>query len=221
MMAADRVGELADLGEDRLEERAGLAVSSWEKRLIDILGAGAGLLFLAPFLTFVAVLIMLESRGPALFRQKRTGYGGRTFRIYKFRSMSVAEDGAVVRQAQRGDSRITTIGAFLRKSSIDELPQLINVLKGEMSLVGPRPHAQAHDDYYSTVIPEYVERFRVRPGITGLAQVMGHRGATPDIASMAARIDKDVQYIRSWSVKLDVTILYRTVMLGPFDPAAY
>jgi lipopolysaccharide/colanic/teichoic acid biosynthesis glycosyltransferase len=221
MMAADRVGELADLGENRLEERAALNVASWEKRCLDILGAGMGLLFLAPFLTFVAVLIMLESPGPALFRQKRTGYRGRTFRIYKFRSMTVAEDGAVVRQAQKGDARITTIGAFLRKSSIDELPQLINVVKGEMSLVGPRPHAQAHDEYYSTVIPEYRDRFMVRPGITGLAQVMGYRGATPDIASMAARIERDVQYIRSWSVKMDVVILYRTVMLGPFDPAAY
>lgn len=197
------------------------AYGSWAKRGMDVLGAGFGLLFLSPFLLLVAILIRLESKGPALFCQRRTGYNGREFKIYKFRSMRVAEDGDVIKQATLGDDRITAIGAFLRKSSIDELPQLLNVLKGDMSLVGPRPHALAHDRYYTTVIPEYEMRFMVRPGITGLAQVLGHRGATPDVESMAARIEQDVEYIRRWSFMLDVQILWRTIMLGPFSPGAY
>jgi putative colanic acid biosysnthesis UDP-glucose lipid carrier transferase len=209
-----------DAGEG-LAEAAERVQRSGLKRLVDLLGAGWGLMFLAPFLIFVAVLIRLESRGPALFRQRRTGYGGKTFKIYKFRTMRVAEDGDAVRQAERFDARTTLVGAFLRRSSIDELPQLINVLKGEMSLVGPRPHALAHDRYYGEVIPAYRDRFLIKPGITGLAQVLGYRGATPELAMMAARVEKDVQYIRRWSVRFDIEILFRTVLLGPFDPAAF
>ena len=220
-MAVDRAGVLSEQGGSSLAAAASRVQRSWAKRLIDILGAGGGLLFLAPILMFVAVLIRVESRGPSLFRQRRTGYGGAEFKIYKFRTMLVREDGDAVRQAERGDPRTTALGAFLRRSSIDELPQLINVVKGEMSLIGPRPHAVVHDEYYGALIPTYRERFLIRPGITGLAQVLGHRGATPDVATMAARIDKDLQYIGGWSMRLDLTILTKTVLSLPFDPTAY
>jgi putative colanic acid biosysnthesis UDP-glucose lipid carrier transferase len=212
---------------DKGDEGAGLAQDAARvqrsvlKRLMDVLGAGSGLMFLAPFLIFLAVLIRLESRGPALFRQRRTGYGGTIFKIYKFRTMRVVEDGEAIRQAQRYDDRTTALGAFLRRSSIDELPQLINVVRGDMSLVGPRPHALAHDEYYGEAVASYRDRFLVRPGITGLAQVLGYRGPTPELAMMAARVDKDLQYIRRWSIGFDVEILLRTVLLGPFDPAAF
>src|SRR6185437_9050990 len=145
------------------------------KRLIDIVGSSIGLLILLPFLAVVALAIVLESRGPVFFRQRRSGIDGRIFTIYKFRSMNVMEDGADVMQAKRGDNRVTFVGRFLRRSSIDELPQLINVLKGEMSLVGPRPHAVAHDQYYTQMVPNYHLRFQTKPGITGLAQIIiGH-----------------------------------------------
>ena len=221
MMTADSLGIVAEDVDGVLAKPALRAYRSWPKRGLDILGAGVGLLFISPFLILIALMIRLESPGPALFCQRRTGYRGREFKIYKFRSMRVAEDGDVIKQASRGDDRITRLGAFLRQSSIDELPQLINVLKGDMSLVGPRPHAVAHDRYFGAAIAEYDSRFLVRPGITGLAQVLGHRGATPDVESMAKRVDKDLEYIRRWSIKLDVLILWRTVMLGPFDSAAY
>lgn len=220
-MAVDRAELLTEQVDLGLAEVAGRVQRSWAKRAFDLWGAGAGLLFLAPILIFVAVLIRLESRGPALFQQRRTGYAGVPFRIYKFRTMQVREDGDTIRQAERNDPRTTAIGAFLRRSSIDELPQLINVVKGEMSLIGPRPHAVAHDDFYAAVIPTYRQRFLVKPGITGLAQVLGHRGATPEVSTMAARIDKDLQYIGSWSMRLDLTILTKTLLSLPFDPSAY
>lgn len=221
MMVADSVNMELGVEEASLSRPALRAYRSFFKRAIDVLGSGAGLLFLSPFLILVAIMIRMESKGPALFSQRRTGYHGKEFKIFKFRSMRVEEDGEVVRQAMRGDDRITPLGAFLRKSSIDELPQLINVLKGDMSLVGPRPHALAHDRYYGAAIAGYESRFLVRPGITGLAQVQGHRGATPDVESMAKRIDKDLEYIRHWSPMLDIRIIWGTLMLGPFDPAAY
>ncbi|MFN3514795.1 MAG: sugar transferase [Phenylobacterium sp.] len=191
------------------------------KRLIDIFGALFGLIFLAPMLALVTVLICLESRGGPIFRQRRTGCDGKTFVIYKFRTMTVAEDGEEVVQARRGDSRITPLGSFLRRSSIDELPQLVNVLRGDMSLVGPRPHAIAHDRFYGGQIPAYTLRFEAKPGLTGLAQVSGFRGGTEDVALMAARVDRDLEYIRTWSIWLDLRILLRTLWMGPFDPSAY
>jgi putative colanic acid biosynthesis UDP-glucose lipid carrier transferase len=203
-----------DLGGDRLA-RSNL------KRLLDIFGALAGLMVLSPLLLLVAVLIVLESPGSPIFRQRRSGYRGAPFVIYKFRTMRVAEDGPNVVQARRADDRITKVGALLRKTSVDELPQLLNVLKGEMSLVGPRPHALAHDQYYGAEIPEYDARFKAKPGLTGLAQVSGLRGQTPDVASMAARIEKDLSYIREWSIFLDVKILFRTGLIFAFHPAAY
>jgi putative colanic acid biosynthesis UDP-glucose lipid carrier transferase len=195
--------------------------SSRLKRLIDVVGAGFGLVFLAPFLLLVALIIQLEGHGPVLFRQRRKGRGGVPFVIYKFRTMRCLEDGPEIRQAQRDDGRTTWFGAFLRRSSIDELPQLLNVLKGEMSLVGPRPHALAHDEFYGAAVENYDARFVVRPGISGLAQVSGLRGATPSLEWMAARVALDLEYIRRWSIGLDIRILWRTVLIGPFDPGAF
>jgi putative colanic acid biosynthesis UDP-glucose lipid carrier transferase len=190
------------------------------KRLVDIAGAGLLLLLLAPLLVLLGVLIRLESRGPALFRQRRSGLDGNIFVIYKFRTMTVAEDGDVVVQASRNDCRVTRLGRYLRRSSVDELPNLINVLLGQMSLVGPRPHALAHDRHWSRIIPDYNSRFLAKPGITGLAQVEGWRGETPTYESMARRIAFDLDYIRHWSIGLDLTIFLRTLALGPLDPAA-
>ena len=173
----------------------------------DVLVAGFLVVLLAPLLALIAVLVRLESPGPALFRQTRTGLNGRTFQIYKFRSMRVQENGIVVRQASRGDARVTTLGAFLRKTSLDELPQLLNVIRSEMALVGPRPHALAHDTYYGAEIAAYHERFRVRPGLTGWAQINGSRGATPLLSDMQRRIDLDLFYIENHSFSLDLRIL--------------
>jgi putative colanic acid biosynthesis UDP-glucose lipid carrier transferase len=207
-------GDPLNLGAERLG-RSSL------KRLLDIVGALAGLLVLAPLLLLVAVLIVIESPGSPIFRQRRSGYRGAPFVIYKFRTMRVAEDGPNVVQARREDSRVTLVGALLRRTSVDELPQLVNILRGEMSLVGPRPHALAHDDYFGARIADYHGRFRAKPGLTGLAQVSGLRGPTPDVATMAARIEKDLDYIREWSILLDLRILCQTGLIFAFHPAAY
>ena len=188
---------------------------------MDLAGASIGLIVLFPFLCLLALLIRLESPGPALFRQRRTGRYGNVFQIYKFRTMTVLEDGDRVVQASAADIRITPLGAFLRRSCIDELPQLINVIRGDMSLVGPRPHAIIHDAYYSAVIPEYRSRFLVRPGIAGLAQVSGYRGATPTIESMAGRVGMDREYIGNWSLEQDLRLLVRAMSEGPFHPTAF
>jgi len=189
------------------------------KRLIDVLGATLGLIALAPFLLLVGILIKLDSPGPVLFRQRRTGRGGVPFVIYKLRTMTVAEDGPRVAQATVGDPRVTKLGAFLRRSCIDELPQLINVLKGEMSLIGPRPHAIAHDAYYGQLLEDYPSRFLVRPGLSGLAQVSGYRGSTPQLHLMASRVELDLAYIRRWSLSLDIRLLVKTLSAGPDDSA--
>jgi putative colanic acid biosynthesis UDP-glucose lipid carrier transferase len=191
------------------------------KRAIDVVGALAGILFLAPLLVLVSIAIMLDSRGPVLFRQQRTGLNGRPFTIYKFRSMTVMENGGTVVQATKNDTRITRVGAILRRSSIDELPQLLNVLKGDMSLVGPRPHAKAHDDYYSALVSDYNKRFDAKPGLTGLAQVSGYRGETARLEQMSMRIAYDLTYITYWSAWMDIKIILQTVAKLPFDSAAY
>ncbi|MFL5296756.1 MAG: sugar transferase [Phenylobacterium sp.] len=191
------------------------------KRLFDIVGSGLGLLLFLPLLVLVMVLIKLESPGPAIFRQRRTGYRGKVFTIYKFRTMTVTEDCAAVRQATRGDARVTAMGSLLRKLSIDELPQLWNVMKGDMSIVGPRPHALAHDEYYGALIPTYAARFRARPGLTGYAQVNGFRGEIRDSRGMWDRVAADNSYIEAWSPTLDLAILARTVPLIFRDPRAY
>ncbi|MGC9953051.1 MAG: sugar transferase [Rhizomicrobium sp.] len=180
------------------------------KRLLDVAIAVPALIVLAPLLAFLALLIRLESPGPALFRQKRLGYRGRPFDILKLRTMKVREDGETVTQAHPDDARTTRIGRWLRTFSVDELPQLINVVKGEMSLVGPRPHARAHDAFYARLIADYQRRQNVRPGITGWAQVHGLRGATPTVDSMSRRVDFDVWYANHASFVLDLKILLRT-----------
>ncbi len=169
------------------------------------------LIFFAPLLLFVALLICMESPGPILFRQARGGLNGRVFTIYKFRSMRCEENGDKVVQASRDDDRITRIGRFIRKTSIDELPQLLNVLKGDMSLVGPRPHAQAHDAHYGALIDSYAQRFQARPGLTGLAQIKGLRGGTSEVEAMAERVKADVAYIEGWTFGRDVKIMLLTV----------
>jgi exopolysaccharide biosynthesis polyprenyl glycosylphosphotransferase len=181
------------------------------KRAMDVV---LSLLFLglfSPIFVLLPVLIRTDSRGPALFRQTRRGLRGQPFDILKFRTMTVLENGDEIVQATRNDPRVTRLGRFLRKTSLDELPQLINVLKGEMSLVGPRPHARAHDAYFGARIPEYERRQLVKPGITGWAQVNGHRGETPTLDAMRQRVELDLWYIENESAALDLEILFRTV----------
>ncbi len=189
------------------------------KQALDRCFAAACLFLLMPLFGVMALAIRLESPGPAFFMQVRVGFNGRRFRIYKFRTMSTLDDGPVVRQAQRNDSRVTRLGGVLRKLSIDELPQLLNVLRGEMSLVGPRPHALAHDDEYDGLIASYAMRRKMKPGITGWAQVNGCRGETAEVGTMQRRVDHDLWYIEYWSMWLDIRILLRTVVqvLRPRD----
>lgn len=181
------------------------------KRLFDLVVASIGLVFLAIPLALVALAIKLTSRGPVFFRQRRYGLDGREILVWKFRSMTVCEDGHQVQQAQQTDSRVTPLGAILRRTSIDELPQLFNVIGGSMSLVGPRPHAAAHNEQYRKMIEGYMLRHKVKPGITGLAQVRGWRGETDTLEKMQRRIDCDHEYIREWSLWLDVRILVQTI----------
>jgi undecaprenyl-phosphate glucose phosphotransferase len=189
------------------------AVQSAPKRALDVIAAALLILLLSPLLALVSLAILLDSRGPLVFAQRRTGLNGKTFAILKFRSMHVLEDGADVKQAVRGDARITRVGRVIRKLSLDELPQLFNVLAGDMSLVGPRPHAVAHDEYYGAAIANYAVRQQVKPGITGWAQVNGARGATPTLESMRTRVDLDAWYVEHASLALDLLILART----PFE----
>jgi len=191
------------------------------KRLFDMFVAAWALLLFLPLLVVVMVAIQVESPGPAIFRQRRTGYLGQVFTILKFRTMTVTEDSSEVRQATKDDARVTAMGALLRKLSIDELPQLWNVLRGDMSIVGPRPHALAHDDYYGALIPTYAARFRAKPGLTGYAQVNGFRGEINDVRCMSDRVAADNSYIEEWSLALDLAILLKTVPLVFRDPNAY
>lgn len=181
------------------------------KRSMDIVIGGCALLATLPLLALLALAVKLSSPGPALFRQRRYGLNGEEITVYKFRSMTVCEDGPVVEQARADDCRVTRVGRFLRRTSLDELPQLFNVLKGTMSLVGPRPHAVAHNEKYRRVIDGYMIRHKVRPGITGLAQVNGLRGETEIVEKMAERVRYDLEYLRNWSPWLDVTILFRSL----------
>jgi putative colanic acid biosynthesis UDP-glucose lipid carrier transferase len=164
-------------------------------------------------LVIIALLIKLDNPGPVFFRQERTGWNGKTFKIWKFRTMYVHQpEGGVIKQAERGDPRITRVGAILRRFSLDELPQVFNVLTGEMSLVGPRPHAVQHDFEYAQRIAAYFSRHNIKPGITGLAQVRGYRGETREIGQMMRRVESDIEYINNWSVWMDLSILLRTVL---------
>ena len=170
------------------------------KRASDIILSLLILALISPLLLLIALAIKLDSPGPVIFKQRRYGLDGEEILVYKFRSMRVCEDGDTIRQAQKDDARITRIGAFLRKNSLDELPQFINVLQGRMSIVGPRPHAVAHNEIYRNLIKGYMIRHKVKPGITGWAQVNGYRGETRTLDKMQARIDHDLDYLRNWSL---------------------
>jgi Undecaprenyl-phosphate glucose phosphotransferase len=191
------------------------------KRIADVAIASLALVILSPLLVLTSLGILLESGRPIFFRQNRRGFGGREFKIWKFRSMTVQENGPNVPQAQRNDPRVTPLGRILRKTSIDELPQLINVLQGNMSIVGPRPHAIAHDNHYDDKIATYAFRQHVKPGITGWAQVNGLRGETRQLSDMTARVEHDLWYINNWSFWLDIRIIVRTALKAAIDKDAY
>ncbi|WP_370129414.1 undecaprenyl-phosphate glucose phosphotransferase [Bradyrhizobium yuanmingense] len=191
------------------------------KRALDLAGASLALFVFAPVMLVTALLIKLTSPGPVFFRQTRHGFGGRAFRIFKFRTMRVLEDGPTIRQAQKDDPRVTPIGKWLRKTSIDELPQLLNVLKGDMSLVGPRPHAAAHNNEYEQIIGNYAFRHHVKPGITGWAQVNGYRGETNTLDLMQKRVELDLWYINNWKLWLDILIIMRTAFISLGQSKAY
>lgn len=184
------------------------------KRLFDLAVSTSALLLFSPLLPLIALAVRLTSPGPIFFQQDRYGLDGRRFQIYKFRTMSVLEAGDQqdLRQATRNDPRITPLGAFLRRWSLDELPQLINVLQGQMSIVGPRPHAVDHNEHYRKLIPGYMQRHLFKPGITGLAQVQGYRGETATLQAMAARVAADLEYQRDWSLAGDLKILIKTIL---------
>jgi undecaprenyl-phosphate galactose phosphotransferase/putative colanic acid biosynthesis UDP-glucose lipid carrier transferase len=203
-------------------KRAPLSVAEQAlKRAFDVLAATVAILLLSPLMLTAVLLIRLDSSGPVLFTQTRNGFNGRSFRILKFRTMSVLEDGPQIRQATRNDPRITSVGRWLRRMSIDELPQLFNVLGGSMSLVGPRPHAAAHNTEYERLVANYAFRYHVKPGISGWAQVNGFRGETPSVDLMERRVELDLWYVDNWSFWLDVRILWKTLALGLWQSSAY
>lgn len=183
------------------------------KRSSDVVLATLILILISPLLLVLAAGVKLSSPGPVLFRQRRYGLDGKEILVYKFRSMTVCEDGPEIRQATEQDRRVTPFGAFMRRRSLDELPQFVNVLQGRMSIVGPRPHAVAHNELYRKLIKGYMVRHKVKPGITGLAQVSGLRGETPTLEKMQARIDHDLNYVRNWSLKLDLRIILKTIWI--------
>lgn len=188
-------------------------VNGLVKRLEDIVLSSVILVLAAPLLLFAAIGVKLTSPGPVMFRQRRYGLDGNEITVYKFRTMRVMEDGPQVVQATKRDPRVTPFGAFLRRTSLDELPQLVNVLQGTMSLVGPRPHAVAHNETYRKVIKGYMVRHKVKPGITGLAQVHGYRGEITSIDKMQKRVEYDLEYLRNWSLRLDLSIILRTALI--------
>ncbi|MEQ1592080.1 MAG: undecaprenyl-phosphate glucose phosphotransferase [Thiobacillaceae bacterium] len=204
-----------------LTESPTLGVSGIGKRISDLIIASLILLMIWPLLLIIAAGVKLSSPGPVIFKQRRYGLDGHEILIYKFRSMSVTEDGGTINQASRADPRITRLGAFIRKTSLDELPQFINVLQGRMSVVGPRPHAVAHNEQYRKLIKGYMLRHKVKPGITGWAQVNGLRGETDTLDKMRARIQYDIDYIRNWSPMFDLMIIGKTLIVVWRDQNAY
>jgi putative colanic acid biosynthesis UDP-glucose lipid carrier transferase len=208
-----RVDTVGGLPVVAVRESPFYGVDGMIKRASDIVLAAAILVMITPLMLAIGAGVKLSSPGPALFKQRRYGLDGKEIVVYKFRSMKVLEDGSVIRQATLGDPRITRFGAFLRSTSLDELPQFINVLQGRMSVVGPRPHAVAHNEMYRKVIRGYMIRHKVKPGITGLAQVNGLRGETDSIEKMEMRVDYDMTYLRSWSLWLDLKIVLKTIIV--------
>ena len=191
------------------------------KRVEDIILSLAILIFISPVLLLIAMSVKFTSPGPIIFKQRRYGMDGKSIMVWKFRSMSVMENGDKVVQAKKGDARVTAVGAFLRRTSLDELPQFINVLMGDMSIVGPRPHAVAHNEQYRKLIKGYMLRHKVKPGITGWAQINGWRGETDTLDKMQSRVEYDLDYIRNWSVWFDIRIIFLTVFKGFINKSAY
>ncbi len=191
------------------------------KRILDIVLSMLILVIIWPLMLVIALAIKLTSKGPALFKQRRYGLDGKVISVWKFRTMSVCEDGPQLAQAQKNDVRITPLGKYLRKTSLDELPQFFNVLQGRLSVVGPRPHANAHNEEYRKLITGYMLRHKVKPGITGLAQVNGWRGETDSLFKMEKRVEYDLEYIQNWSVGLDLKIVLLTIIHGFYDKNAY
>lgn len=221
-----------DLIQARIDDVAGIPVvavcetpfsgiNGLIKRVSDIVMTLFLLIPLTPLMFMIGLGVKLSSPGPVLFKQKRYGLDGQEILVYKFRSMTVTENGGSIVQATKNDKRVTKFGAFLRKTSLDELPQFINVLQGRMSIVGPRPHAVSHNETYRKIIKGYMIRHKVKPGITGWAQVNGLRGETDTIDKMEARIEYDIDYLRQWSLALDTKIIFRTVFLVFMDAQAY
>lgn len=191
------------------------------KRMEDIFFSTLILIVISPLLLSIAIGIKLSSRGPVLFKQKRNGERGEEFMVWKFRTMTVCEDGKHIKQASKHDKRVTRFGRFLRKTSLDELPQFINVLQGHMSIVGPRPHAVAHNEQYRKQIPGYMIRHLIKPGITGWAQINGWRGETTQLYKMEKRVEYDLDYIRRWSLWLDIKIIFLSAIRGFSSKNAY
>lgn len=191
------------------------------KRLSDIGIASAMLLLLSPLMVAIALAVKLTTPGSVIFKQRRYGLDGHEIVVYKFRTMYVSEDSGEIRQARKDDARVTPIGGFLRKYSLDELPQFINVLQGRMSVVGPRPHAVAHNEEYRKLIKGYMIRHKVNPGVTGLAQIRGFRGETSTVREMQQRVEADLEYLRNWSLGLDLKIIFRTIAVMFSDSKAY
>ncbi|MGH8252154.1 MAG: undecaprenyl-phosphate glucose phosphotransferase [Steroidobacteraceae bacterium] len=215
-----RFGEIRGMPFVAVRETPFCGMAGVLKRASDLVLASAALLLVLPVSVAVAVLVSHSSPGPVLFRQRRFGLDGREFTVFKFRTMTVCEDGDV-RQATRDDPRVTRVGRFLRRTSLDELPQLLNVLEGSMSFVGPRPHAVAHNEHYRKLVSGYMLRHKVRPGITGLAQVNGLRGETREVEKMSQRVRYDLEYLKSWSLGLDIRILIKTARIVLTDRSAY
>jgi putative colanic acid biosysnthesis UDP-glucose lipid carrier transferase len=223
---------VTDLIQGRIDSVSGMPVlgvfdspfsgaSGLIKRASDVVLSLLILALIAPLLVVLAAAIKLTSPGPAIFRQRRYGLDGEEIVVYKLRTMTVTEDGESIRQCGKSDARVTPLGAFLRRTSLDELPQFINVLQGRMSIVGPRPHAVAHNELYRKLITGYMQRHKVRPGLTGWAQVNGLRGETESVEKMKARIDYDLDYLRNWSLRLDLYIIAKTVWVVVSDRNAY
>ncbi len=191
------------------------------KRAFDLITASLILLVISPLMIWIAMLVKATSSGPVIFKQRRYGVDGNEILVYKFRSMSVCENSQLIKQATRNDERVTPLGAVLRRTSLDELPQFFNVLQGTMSIVGPRPHAVAHNEHYRKLIEGYMWRHKVKPGITGWAQINGYRGETDTIEKMEGRVIYDIAYLKSWSLWLDLTIIFKTMKLVVKDSQAY
>ncbi len=215
-----RFGEIGGMPLVAVRETPFCGMTGVLKRASDIVLAAAALILLAPVMAMIAICVYQSSPGPMFFRQRRYGLDGREFMVYKFRTMTVCEDDPLM-QATRFDLRVTRVGTFLRRTSLDELPQLLNVLGGSMSLVGPRPHAVSHNEHYRKLVSGYMLRHKVRPGITGLAQVNGLRGETVNVENMRQRVAFDLEYLKNWSIGLDVRILLKTARLVWNDKNAF